>query len=158
MEENDEELDGSPREDMEKEGNTTYSTTTTTSSGSLTPNMMSSLVISPSKSLARPQSRVSPIRKPSVPGSQGGFMSDGDDEEGRQEAELYDGDLGDAQDMRIHSSAVVKSSEVIVRHYSSISIICFLFTPMFSLSSISYLLSHSYIIGKVWSLPLSPSG
>lgn len=133
MEENDEELDGSPREDMEEEGNTTYTTTTS----SLTPNMMSSLVISPSKSLARPQSRVlSPIRKPSVPASQGGFMSDGDDEEGRQEAELYDGHLGGTQDMRIHSSAVVKSSEVIVHHYSSITI-CLLFTPMFSLSSIN---------------------
>lgn len=134
MEENDEELDGNPKEDMEEEGNTTYSTTTTTTtSSSLTPNMMSSLVISPSKSLTRPQSRVlSPIRKPSVPASQGGFMSDGD-EEGRQEAEVYDGHLGDAQDMRIHSSAVVKSSEVIVCNYSSMSTICFLVTPMFSL-------------------------
>lgn len=109
MEENDEELEGGWREDLGEPNDTTAATTT-----SLTPNLMSSLVISPSKSLTRPQPKVlSPIRKPSVSASQGGCMEDGEDKEGRTEDGLYDDPLGDTQNMRIHSSAVVKSSEVI---------------------------------------------
>lgn len=99
MEENDEELEGSVREE---EDNIT-----------LNPSMMSTLVISPSKSLARPSPRVlSPIRKPTVTASQGDYISDRDREEEHQEDMLFEGHLGDTQDMRIHSSAVVKSSEV----------------------------------------------
>ena len=91
MEENDEELEI----DMREEDSIT-----------LSPSMMSSLVISPSKSLARPSTRVlSPIRKP-----QGDYIRDR--EEAHQEDMMYEGHLGDSQDMRIHSSVVVKSSEV----------------------------------------------
>ncbi|MPC19516.1 Erythroid differentiation-related factor 1 [Portunus trituberculatus] len=94
MEENDEELEGSMKE---------------ADSITLTPSMMSSLVISPSKSLACPSPRVlSPIRKSPV-GAQGDFMDDRD--EAHTEDLLFEGHLGDTQDMRIHSSAVVKSSE-----------------------------------------------
>ena len=89
MEENDEELEGGVREG---------------DSITLNPSMMSSLVISPSKSLACPSPRVlSPIRKSTVGAAQG--------DEAHSEDLLFQGSLGDSQDMRIHSSAVVKSSE-----------------------------------------------
>ncbi|KAK8396959.1 hypothetical protein O3P69_005150 [Scylla paramamosain] len=98
MDENDEELEGSMRE----EGSIT-----------LSPSMMSSLVISPSKSLACPSPRVlSPIRKSSVAAAQRDYLSDRDREEAHAEDLLFEGHLGDSQDIHIHSSAVVKSSEV----------------------------------------------
>lgn len=97
MEENDEELEGSMREE---------------DSITLSPRMMSSLVISPSKSLACPSPRVlSPIRKSSVSAAQGDYLSERDREESHTEDLLFEGHLEDTQDMRIHSSAVVKSSE-----------------------------------------------
>lgn len=56
------------------------------------------------KSLACPSPRVlSPIRKSTVGAAQG--------DEAHSEDLLFQGSLGYSQDMRIHSSAVVKSSE-----------------------------------------------
>lgn len=99
MEENDEELESGLKEDKDNIN--------------LSPTMMSSLVISPSKSLARPPPRVlSPIRKPSATACQGDYISDRDMKEEHEEDMLYEGHLGGTQDMRIHSSVVVKSSEV----------------------------------------------
>ncbi|KAG0727137.1 Erythroid differentiation-related factor 1 [Chionoecetes opilio] len=99
MEDNDEEPEGGLREGQ--------------AAATLSPRLVSSLVISPSKSLARPSPRVlSPIRKPPV-ASPGDYRDrDRDTQQAHQRDMLYEGHLGEPQDMYIHSSAVVKSSEV----------------------------------------------
>ncbi|KAK8734703.1 hypothetical protein OTU49_005943 [Cherax quadricarinatus] len=82
----------------------------------LTPRMTNSLVISPSKTVARASQALSPIRKPSRNTSHGEFISQSKSQEPYNQANIdasvYDGNLNENQDLHIHSAAVVKSSEV----------------------------------------------
>lgn len=83
----------------------------------LTARMMNSLVISPSKSVARSSQALSPIRKPSVNTTHGEFIGQRENHESYGQARnvdgsLYVGNLNETQDLHIHSAAVVKSSEV----------------------------------------------
>lgn len=83
----------------------------------LTARMMNSLVISPSKSVARSSQALSPIRKPSVNTTHGEFIGQRESQEsygqgGNVGGSLYVRNLNETQDLHIHSAAVVKSSEV----------------------------------------------
>ncbi|XP_069191990.1 erythroid differentiation-related factor 1 isoform X2 [Procambarus clarkii] len=82
----------------------------------LTPRITNSLVISPSKSVTRSSQALSPIRKPSRSNSHGDFISQSKSQESYGQTEIdgnvYAGKLNENQELRIHSAAVVKSSEV----------------------------------------------
>nr|XP_027218733.1 erythroid differentiation-related factor 1-like isoform X4 [Penaeus vannamei] len=86
------------------------------SHSNLTPTVLNSLVISPSKSVTRPTQALSPIRKPPLGLSHGSYLENSDRGRAYSRPGSFDskinGNLNENQDGHIRSVAVVKSSEV----------------------------------------------